>query len=309
MSEALALPGPRLKAEREKRGFSAERVANELHLDPWVVDALEAADYPRVGPAVFVKGHLKRYAELLGLPVAEIVASFEASGGAPSNVVSSSIAPSYGVVVPALHEGAVLNNWSPLQIIGCLLLLPAAAGVLWWKPWQHRNSTAEVSAAARPAAMAPTGADASSPAGASTLPAATNIPVPGAMAPAPASDMAAAGSAAGHARLKLSFASTSWVDIRDAEGRRVFSGTGAASSVKSVAAAAPLHVFLGAANDVQLEINDHAVAIGQQFYTGKTARFEAGADGVLRPESNAAPVPSKSRGGPNGPSHPGRPPG
>ena len=43
-------------------------------------------------------------------------------------------------------------------------------------------------------------------------------------------------------------------------------------------------------SNVQLEINDRAVAIGPQFFAGDVARFEAGADGVLRRESRAEPT-------------------
>jgi hypothetical protein len=42
---------------------------------------------------------------------------------------------------------------------------------------------------------------------------------------------------------------------------------------------------------VQLEINDRAVAIGPQFVNGDVARFEAGADGVLRRDSHPATTP------------------
>ena len=49
-----------------------------------------------------------------------------------------------------------------------------------------------------------------------------------------------------------------------------------------VAGPAPLSVYLGEVSGVQLEINNHAVAIGPQFVRGDVARFEAGADGVLR---------------------------
>jgi hypothetical protein len=45
---------------------------------------------------------------------------------------------------------------------------------------------------------------------------------------------------------------------------------------------------------VQLEINDRAVAIGPQFFAGDVARFEAGADGVLRRDSR----PDQSHGAP-----------
>ena len=57
-----------------------------------------------------------------------------------------------------------------------------------------------------------------------------------------------------------------------------------------------------AADLVQLEINDRAVAIGPQFFAGDVARFEAGADGVLRRDSR----PDQTHGAP--PRNP-RPPG
>src|ERR1700694_1019193 len=83
MTVASAATGPRLKAERERRGLSSQKAADELHLDGWVIDALEAEDYARVGPSVYAKGHLKRYAALLGLPSAEIMAGYESRAQAP----------------------------------------------------------------------------------------------------------------------------------------------------------------------------------------------------------------------------------
>src|SRR6202162_2649494 len=83
MSDVIATTGPRLKAERERRGLSSQKAADELHLDGWVIDALEAEDYERIGPSVYAKGHLKRYAALLGLPSAEIMAGYESRAQAP----------------------------------------------------------------------------------------------------------------------------------------------------------------------------------------------------------------------------------
>ena len=72
-------PGQRLKAERERRGMSTQKAADEMHLDSWVIEALEADDYPRIGPTVYAKGHLKKYASILGLPAAEILSAFGAN--------------------------------------------------------------------------------------------------------------------------------------------------------------------------------------------------------------------------------------
>jgi cytoskeleton protein RodZ len=93
---------------------------------------------------------------------------------------------------------------------------------------------------------------------------------------------------AGRARLRLSFSADSWVDVHDATGQRVYAGNGRANSVKTIAGVAPLRVYLKSASGVQLQINDRAVAIGPQFFAGDVARFEAGADGVLRREAPAS---------------------
>ena len=77
------------------------------------------------------------------------------------------------------------------------------------------------------------------------------------------------------------------MDVHDAAGRRVFAGNGRANSVKTIAGIAPMRVYLGFASGVQLEINSRAVAIGSQFLAGDVARFEAGADGVLRRDSRS----------------------
>jgi cytoskeleton protein RodZ len=95
---------------------------------------------------------------------------------------------------------------------------------------------------------------------------------------------------AGRARLRLSFSSDSWVDVRDALGNRAYTGNGSANTVKTIAGNAPLHVYLRSANGVQLEINGRAVAIGPQFFSGDVARFEAGADGVLRRDTSREPT-------------------
>jgi hypothetical protein len=95
----------------------------------------------------------------------------------------------------------------------------------------------------------------------------------------------------------LSFSADSWVDVHDAAGRRAFAGKGRANSVRVIAGMAPMRVYLGFASGVQLEINNRAVAIGPQFVAGDVARFEAGADGVLRRDSRSTATPAAATPG------------
>jgi len=283
MTDDAATTGPRLKAERERRGLSSQKAADELHLDGWVIDALEAEDYQRIGPSVYAKGHLKRYAALLGLPSAEIMAGYESRAQAPKLPASQPANVRLRTDAPAVSS----LPWPPIAAAAAAVLL--VLGVLWWKPW-HQRGTAPVTS--RPLAANSSGAssDIAADATGAVVTSATTSPTMSTPPPAPAASDAAAGM--GRARLRLSFSADSWVDVHDAAGRRVFAGKGRANSVKTLAGAAPLRMYLGFASGVQLEINNRAVAIGPQFVAGDVARFEAGADGVLRRDSHAAAAPA-----------------
>ena len=300
MTDPIASVGPRLKAERERRALSAQKVADELRLDGWIVDALEAEDYERVGPSVFAKGHLKRYAAFLGLPADEILAGYESRVHAPNPPVAQSANVRLRTDAPAV------SNLPWPQVVGSVAAILLVLGVLWWRPWHQRGAApvrsqplaANPSATGADAAANSAGADLASAADSSSSTATASLPAaPPAMpsAATAASQPAPTGAAEpnatagmGRARLRLSFSADSWVDVHDAAGRRAFAGNGRANSVRTIAGIAPMRVYLGFASGVQLEINNRAVAIGPQFVSGDVARFEAGADGVLRRDSHSA---------------------
>lgn len=155
-------PGGRLRSEREGRGWNLIDTAEKLHLEPSVVQALEDNEFAKIGPAVFAKGHLKQYATLLGLPVAEMIAAYEELQRRPSTAVAAGTAPAASkapraslpmsappvaaagdelhtpfpdVAAPAWYTR--LPRWALPVAGGALLLLIAAGALLWWKPWQH----------------------------------------------------------------------------------------------------------------------------------------------------------------------------
>jgi len=286
MTQPAALPGSKLKAERERRGLSAQKAADEMHLDRWVIEALETDDYQRIGPTVYAKGHLKKYAALLGLPATEIMAGYESR--APSRAEAPAAGPS--MLLSTRDDASSSGRFSLIQIGGCVAVA-LLLGLLWWRPWHPRAkapsapppaATVHAAPSGAPiesgivssAADAPVAAEEAAPTAGADPGAATGTDTPAAPVPG-----------AGRARLRLSFSADSWVDIHDASGKRTFAGNGLANSVKTVSGAAPLRVYLGFGSGVQLEINDRAVAIGPQFFAGDVARFEAGADGVLRRDS------------------------
>jgi cytoskeleton protein RodZ len=292
MSESAQALGAKLKEAREKRGMSAQKMADDMHLDAWVIDALEAGDYERIGPSVYAKGHLKKYASILGVSATQ-------PDAAPSPTPPGLAAPT--PIIRLDPPGGNSALWPAVS--GLVAVALVAGGIVWWRPWHRAAATPPAPLATRAPAPASAPAaidDAPTPAGGAQAATVTSSDVAAASA-APAASPAELTPGVGRARLRLSFSADSRVAVYDYAGKPVFTGDGRANSVKTVSGMAPLRVYLGFASGVQLQVNDHAVAIGPQFVTGDVARFEAGADGVLRRDPrplpvNGIPVPGSPRG-------------
>jgi cytoskeleton protein RodZ len=321
MSDFAQALGLKLKAERERRGVSAQKMADDMHLDGWVIEALEAGDYQRIGPAVYAKGHLRKYASLLGVSAVD---------GSAADAKLPAATTAVQVIRP---DRPAPTHLPGRALAGAAVAAVLVGGVVWLRPWHAASSpkappvpavahpgAAENAVETPPAARAETDAGAllSSPAesvaampppraGTTEPPTAVSAPTPSASskatglvhtaalstaAPKPGAENGAADltPGVGRARLRLSFSADSRVDVYDFSGKRIFAGNGRANSVQTIAGIAPFRVYLGFASGVQLQVNDRAVAIGPQFVNGDVARFEAGADGVLRRDSRAKPA-------------------
>lgn len=77
-------PGGMLRAERERRGLSVQHAAEEMHLDVRVIEAIEQNRFLTLGAPVYAKGHLRKYAALVGLSPATVLERYEALSGTPT---------------------------------------------------------------------------------------------------------------------------------------------------------------------------------------------------------------------------------
>lgn len=66
-------PGARLQTRRLKNQWSIEDVAADLNLRIEVIAALEADDYSQLPERTYVRGYLRAYARLLGIPEEEVL--------------------------------------------------------------------------------------------------------------------------------------------------------------------------------------------------------------------------------------------
>lgn len=65
--------GRRLKAAREKAGLDLQTLADQLHLRPVIVRAIEEGDYGSVPSELFLKGYVRSYARHIGISDDEMI--------------------------------------------------------------------------------------------------------------------------------------------------------------------------------------------------------------------------------------------
>src|SRR5688572_123590 len=139
-AEAPALArtiGERLRAARERSGLSIAAAAEKLHLDPKVIEALEADRFAEVGASVYVRGHLRRYADFLGEPGAELVAMY----GTRENRAAT---PDLTRVPHPERRADPRRLVTPLVALGSSAVLLMA---IWWVLDGSRDENAPTSAA------------------------------------------------------------------------------------------------------------------------------------------------------------------
>ncbi|HKZ73542.1 MAG TPA: RodZ domain-containing protein [Steroidobacteraceae bacterium] len=300
--------GARLRAARERSGFTPVQAAERLHIDPQVISALETEAFESLGAPVYVRGHLKHYAELVGEPAAELQRQYAAS-------VQAAALPDLTRIpkrAPARDRQALLAPG--FIILGGIGLI----GVVWWVLNIFEAEQAQVAApadtsietnAAPPAvpssdAPAPPMESVTPPAAvpkpaarlaagdpaleARREPAAGSSVAPGSVAPAPA----AAPPVPRNAELTLRFSADSWVEVYDANGQRLFYDIGSADTTRTLRGAAPLRVVLGNAPGVTLEVNGRETAIPEAALRDGEARFVVNRSGrIVRSRVAAGSVP------------------
>ena len=260
--EEVRVIGARLRAARERKALTILQAAERLHVDARVLEALEAQDFAALGADVYVRGHLRRYADSLGESAAELQDLYAAGTRAAqpdlTRIPRRKAAPdSARFMLPVL-----------LLVVGCAL-----AGALWWVLNVPRAKSQPV-LAATPESVTAAAAETPAPPAAGPQGGAATAAAPATAARAtPAATAGSAALAAGEARLALSFSAASWVDVSDAGGRRLLQGLIDAGAARTLSGAPPLRVILGNAKGVALQVNGRPVALAGLVRRDGSARL------------------------------------
>ncbi len=247
--------GARLAIARRKNGISAREIAKELRLDEPTVRALEQNDFEVFGAPVFVKGHLRKYAELVGVPIDDILSDYyqlNRNAGAPP-------------VVGAPRKSANPVSLAPWITIA-LVLTAGAIAAYWW----YTHVPAPPVVRIEPGVLAPFAsdpvvrgtADDAAEIDAVAKPVAEREELAMAVASGAASSSVAyavepgiaAASTLPQVRIELSFSGDCWTEVSDASGRRLFYDLGTAGRVVALSGDGPLQIVLGEGANVSIAV-------------------------------------------------------
>ena len=281
--------GERLLQARRERQISVTEIAKELHLDEAKVRALERNDFGLLGAPVFAKGHLKKYAAIVGVNVDDVLADYyrlDRSLSTPPVIAGR----------PKPQPGHSPGPW----IIAAILVVVAV--LAWWFLGSRDTSNpgpdagdapggAPAAAVTRPATEAPAsvnpdlgGADDAEayqddyrdPAPEAPTGNAADTPNAGridAQNAATSADAVAEPPAAGEVRLDIRFTGDCWTEISDGSGRRLFFDLGRSGRTVRLNGEAPLAVLFGDADNVALSVNGADYPIPASSRRGRTARL------------------------------------
>ena len=225
------MAGERLGQARREQQISVLEVAKELHLDEPKVRALERNEFDVLGAPVFAKGHLRKYAKLVGVNEDDLFADYY------SMTRTSSMPP---LVVGRQN---IQREFSPGPWIAVIVVVIVAAAAYWW-------FVARESATPDPAPQSSVESDA---------PVVLAAALPG-DEPLIAEELTVSEPMQqllpdGHINLSVSFSGDCWTEISDADGRRLFVELGHSGRSVQLTGKAPMSALFGAVDNVSIQVN------------------------------------------------------
>ncbi|MBS0583116.1 MAG: DUF4115 domain-containing protein [Proteobacteria bacterium] len=289
-----AMPGPatpsaesltqRLVAARDARGWSQAELAARLRLPLHIVQWIETEKYDRIGQGVYLRGYLANYARLVGVPADAVEELLRSKAPPPPQLVATGQI-SHSRYLVERYSGSVLYLVLTGVIFVPLVMFAMNMGSSVGSRLTPLDSpppalASAEGAAATPPTQSPPAADKEA-----TVPAAPPVVshdaplmasfamVPNALAFDAARPVA---EAAAESQLRLSLTEASWVEIVDADGKRLEYSTLPAGTVKEYPADKSLTVLLGNTGGAKVEIDGRAQDI-VPYNRGNVARFRLAA--------------------------------
>jgi cytoskeleton protein RodZ len=267
-AEPLTL-GQTLSREREQQGLSRADVAQRLHMSAWQVEALEAGDFSRLPKGTFLRGFVRNYAKVLGLPADSVLSLLKE--GRPHDPAPGIIVPTQNIRFDPIGE-RLSSPYVKASVYAVVAVAAAFALMYWWlfvKPTPpgaaaKKSTAVEVAphnVASAPLAPPPEPAppkDLTMPAPVEPSKAAPAKLESAKAEPLPDTRRREIAAKGGERTLKFLFRGESWVEVRDSRGRVLFQQLNPAGTEAEVTAKPPFSIVVGNAPEVQMQMNGGA---------------------------------------------------
>lgn len=275
--------GAQLRAAREARGIALSEVAATLKLGVRQLEALERGDWQVLPGATFVRGFVRNYARFVQIDPLPLMSQLDAVLEKPVSRLGE--ADSQQTAMP--QGGPGISRRDRMVVLSGGLLVVFAALVYFLLPndlsvW--RDSVQElISSLARKDEAAPVAVVEPAPASEPVFPPGTTpqqvmnpqAETPAADAVAPQAAMPVAEKSlqvAGAPDMRFVFEKESWVEVRDRDGKVIFSQRGQAASEQSVSGQGPFSLVVGFAPGVKLFWHGQTVDLAP-YTRGDVARL------------------------------------
>jgi cytoskeleton protein RodZ len=255
------LAGERLAEARRELQISVLEIAKELHLDESKVRALERNEFDVLGAPVFAKGHLRKYAELVNIPVEDVLVDYYKMNR------SAEMPPVVSVRPRPRHE------LSPGPWIAIIVAIVIAVTAYFWFARPISTGSEPGPAAVAEEARGPATDDEE----ANGLPAETGDDEDGAIpainddvvdsepepqaTPPVIEETESPDIAEGQMRLLLSYTGDCWTEVTDASGKRLFFALGSDGRTVELSGAEPFSVLFGSPGNVNVTVNGDDYAL------------------------------------------------
>ncbi len=299
--------GDALLHARESKGYSITEVSKATLLGEAIIDAIEQSDMKRLPPPTFVQGYLRTYARYMDLPEEAIVDAFNR---AVPYKRESQLHPRSTLPAQATMGSPWIRSISIVLVL--LVLFALIYGVYGYysrtaktislekmnavalKTPEHETGDGEQNfavagtdqqavdtavqndhGAAQPDNRPATTAD---NAEMTTVDVSSENKTPGLATKATTETAAATGASASVADagtdvLDLKASDDSWVEITDADGKRLYHDLMRKDQALHLQGKAPFNVFLGNAPAVDIRVNNAKVEMEGHIRTNNVARF------------------------------------
>lgn len=275
--------GAQLRAAREARGIALSEVAATLKLGVRQLEALERGDWQVLPGATFVRGFVRNYARFVQIDPLPLMSQLDAVLEKPVSRLGE--ADSQQTAMP--QGGPGISRRDRMVVLSGGLLVVFAALVYFLLPndlsvW--RDSVQElISSLARKDEVAPVAVVEPAPASEPVFPPGTTpqqvmnpqAETPAADAVVPQAAMPVAEKSlqvAGAPDMRFVFEKESWVEVRDRDGKVIFSQRGQAASEQSVSGQGPFSLVVGFAPGVKLFWHGQTVDLAP-YTRGDVARL------------------------------------